>query len=382
MNITFLMGNGFDIGVGLESKFEQFFPTYIDKSKNKSEDLKQLAIDIEIDCKKNGYYKTWADFEKALGEYTANFTPETKQKFIDQVKDFEKEFVKYLQEQENGLSFEEKDEISTIMIDALIQYYSVGNLAPESSSAIANVYSKHSDESHIYNFINFNYTDTLEHCLETISQKTVTIRKYRDTNKTDKIGEIIHVHGKKYAHPIIGVNDVSQIVNVELANDPRFAKKIVKPTLNKCLRLENDKNATSIINKSTILCIYGMSLGVTDKKWWNLILSWLAGSSERHLVIFNYDTNYSSSTQFDWIEKEDEIIDTLSQYSNSVDVENLVPRIHIAIHKNIFQIDLRKEAVRERGLAKVMLDAQMAADIVRKEQISKAVEEAMKMTTA
>ncbi len=380
MNITFLIGNGFDVGVGMESKFKQFFPKYIDAAQTKDEDIKQLAIEIEKDCKDNGYYKTWADFEKALGEYTVNFTPETKQKFIDQVRDFEKEFIEYLQEQENGLSFEELSEISEIMLKALTQYYSVENIAAESNSVISATYSSHAEENHTYNFINFNYTDVLKTCLDTIPSKVVRKRSWRNTEKIDKIGEIIHVHGKKHSHPIIGVNDVGQIANAELAKDPRFVKKVVKPSLNERLRLGNDKNATDIINKSTILCIYGMSLGVTDKKWWNLVLSWLAGNSGRHLVVFNYDTNYSTSTQFDWLEKEDEIVDTLSQYSNSVDVEKLLPRIHIAIHRNIFQIDLRKESVRARRLKKIEETAQIAADKVREEQISKAVEEILNMT--
>ena len=333
MNITFLIGNGFDVGVGMKSRFIDFFPIYKEKSKAKSERIKQLSDEIE------GDYETWADFEKALGEYTANFTPETKQDFIDQVKDFEAEFIAYLEKEEHRLSLEESDEISKVMLKALTEYYSADNIAPESSSTITTTYSNHRGEAHVYNFVNFNYTDVLKNCLDIIPEEVVCKRKYDKTEKIDKIGEIVHVHGKKHLHPIIGVNDVSQIANTELAKDQRFVKLIVKPSLNERLRYGNDKKATNIINQSTIICIYGMSLGSTDKKWWNLLLSWLQANSGRQLVLFNYDRSYSASTQFDWPEKEDEIVDILSKYSGSVDVEKLLPRIHIAVHKNIFQMD-------------------------------------------
>ena len=339
MNITFLIGNGFDVGVGIKSRFKDFFPVYKEKSKTKTDRIKQLSNKIEEDYENN--YETWADFETALGLYTAEFTPQTKQIFIDQVKDFETEFIAYLEDEENRLCFDENDEISRVMLEALTKYYSTSNLAPESNAELSAVYTNHAGENHVYNFVNFNYTDILKKCLDTIPEKVVCRRKRGDTDKVDKIGTIIHVHGKNKLHPIIGVNDVSQIKNEELAKDSRFTKCIVKPSINEALRLGNDKKATNIINSSTIICVYGMSLGATDKKWWNMILSWLHGNSARQLVLFDYDNNYSTATQFGWIEKEDELVDKLSQYNsnNAINVENLRPRIHIAVHKNIFQMD-------------------------------------------
>lgn len=340
MNITFLIGNGFDIGVGIKSRFKDFFPIYKEKSKTKSDKIRQLSDEIESD------YETWADFEAALGLYASKFTLKTKSDFIAQVKDFEIEFISYLKNEESYLSFEEIHTISNTMIHALTEYYSIDNVAPESNLEISKIYSKYKEEEHIYNFINFNYTDILERCLETIPEKIVCKRKQGVMEKVDKIGEIVHVHGKIDIHPIIGVNDVSQINNEELAKDQRFKKCIVKPLLNKYLRLGNDSKATNILKQSKIICIYGMSLGATDKKWWNAILQWLHHDLSRQLVIFEYDNDYSTNNQFSWIEKEDEVIDKLSQYNNtSIKVEDLYQRIHIAIHKNIFKMQLMKKII-------------------------------------
>ena len=337
MNITFLIGNGFDVGVGIKSRFKDFFPIYKNKSQNKDDRIKQLSDNIESD------YDTWADFEKALGEYTKEFDLESKQNFIDQIKDFEAEFVEYLKWQESVLSFKNSDKISQTMIDGLTKYYSVDNLAVDSNIAITKIYNKFSGEQHFYNFVNFNYTSLLSKTIKSIPGSIVCKRKHNGNNeKTDKIGQIIHVHGSYDKMPIIGVNDVDQIANKELAKDARFIRYIVKPIMNQNLRQGNDRDATTIINNSTIVCVYGMSLGATDKKWWNLLMQWLAGSSDRQLVLFEYDDKYTSTTPYGWLEKEDSIMDKLTQYNSNkgLTVENLRSRIHIAVHKNIFQMNL------------------------------------------
>ena len=88
-----------------------------------------------------------------------------------------------------------------------------------------------------------------------------------------------------------------------------------------------------------------MALGETDKDWWKLVLTWLNNESNRQLVIFNYDEKYDTSSQFDFLEKEDAIIDKLSEFvaEEKINVESLRVRIHIAIHKNIFEMNLRKK---------------------------------------
>ena len=337
MNITFLIGNGFDIGVGMKSKFKDFFPIYKDKSVKKPDYIRQLSENIE------GNYGTWANFEKELGVYTANFDKKTKQHFIQQIKDFEKEFISYLKEQEELLIFD-KEVIEPIIQDAPFSYYSENNLPQTSSEKIANIYAQHRSEQYVYKFINFNYTSVLEKCLNAIPKRIVHNGKYCNYSRTEIIGDVIHIHGYKDTYPIIGVNDVSQIKNTELANDTAFARRIVKPLVNQYLRNKNDANATSAIEHSRIICVYGMSLGDTDKKWWDKIIQWLAGDSSRDLVIFDYDENYSTETQFDWLDKEDAIIERLSAFcsDNRIKVENLRSRIHIAIHKNIFGIKLKK----------------------------------------
>ena len=106
-----------------------------------------------------------------------------------------------------------------------------------------------------------------------------------------------------------------------------------------------------------------MALGATDKLWWGRVLTWLNGASDRQLVIFDYDPNFVTASQFDWIDKEDQIIDKLATYvtDSKLDVENLRPRIHIAVHKNIFEMNLRTN---ESKHVAVLEAAKSASEIV------------------
>lgn len=348
MKVTFLIGNGFDIGMGMKSKFSDYFPIYIEQSQNKKTSLKELSNHIENN------QENWSYFERQLGCYTDEFIPETKKLFIEQVKDFEKGFINYLKNQESELSFDNGQRIARTMIDALMSYYSDDNLPRQSSKDIEKIYDKYKMENITYEFINFNYTSVLEKALNTIPQKIVSKRNGSNTEYIDKIGSIIYVHGRSNRYPIMGVNDASQISNKELANDDKFARYIVKPVLNQRLRQNNDIDADNLIAESTIICIYGMSLGETDKYWWNKVLVWLYNNPNRQLVIFDYDEYYTMSTQFERIEKEDSILDKLTEYNTNsiVNVEKLRSRIHIAVHKNIFQINLRREKVNESDVLK------------------------------
>ena len=331
MNVTFLIGNGFDLGVGLKSRFSDFFPEYKKRSVNKEKRIKALSQNIAED------YGNWADFESMLGEYTSEFTDETKKDFLDQVRDFEREFSNYLKEQEEGLFFDNAEEIAEVMRNGLCNFYSSDVLPVVSHNVLKNSFANHQTENHIYNFIVFNYTSVFEKCVNLIPNGVVRTRKTPSGEKTDSIKSVVYVHGRIGDYPLMGVNDVTQIKNQELAKDKRFVQYITKPLLNSAHRLDRDANATQVIQESTVVCVYGMSLGKTDKKWWQVLIQWLKSSPARHLVVFLHDQEFSTNDQFGRIEKENELIDKLAGYASGVNVEALHPRIHIAINKNIFE---------------------------------------------
>ncbi len=332
MNITFLIGNGFDVGMGMHSKFSDYFPIYIEASKDKKKSLKDFADEIAEDEEK------WSVFEKQLGVYTEKFSLETKDDLIEQVQDFELGFIQYLKEQEKILDIENIENFSERFKKALSDFYLNGNLPVGSAEAVRKIFSGNSVNAYNYYFINFNYSNVLDRCLKTIQDGVVKKRKVGNSELIDKIKDNVHVHGKYGVYPMMGVNDASQILNKELAKDSEFLSYFVKPNFNKRIRMRFQTNAQKIIDDSSIICVYGMALGETDKMWWKYIVDWLTKSSTRQLILFDYDPKYTMDSQFTWIRKEDSYIKKLADLSG-YNVESIRERIHLAVHKNIFSIE-------------------------------------------
>ena len=339
MNITFLIGNGFDVGLGMKSKFSDYFPLYIKASENKSEEIKMLSQEIKYD------EDTWAYFEKQKGEYTSKFDLKTQQKYINQFKDFESSFIDYLIEEEKQLSYSNNEKICTTFIKGLTDFYKGQNFQAGSRKVLTDIFQARKKSNHIYNFITFNYTSTLENCIKTLPNGVLSKRKIEGVEWTDKIGSVVHVHGTFEDGPIMGVDNVGQVANKELANSERFLKYLVKPLINELHRNTFDAESEALIDSSDVICVYGMSLGETDAKWWVKIIRWLNANSNRHFVIFNYDEKYNQKTPYSYIEKEEKIIDALQSYLKNlaINVNGLKSRIHIAIHKNIFAMNLKEK---------------------------------------
>ena len=116
-------------------------------------------------------------------------------------------------------------------------------------------------------------------------------------------------------------------------------------------------------------------------------MQWLSASNDRQLVLFEYDDKYSSTTPYGWLEKEDSIMDKLTGYNSNkgLTVENMRSRIHIAVHKNIFQMNLTPKKDDEYGTIMEKVNAmQEAANfaINHSDEIAYVTEHAEELATA
>ena len=66
---------------------------------------------------------------------------------------------------------------------------------------------------------------------------------------------------------IVGVDNESQILNEYYANDERVRKSLIKKTLLDLAAQEKFKQFTEMINRSIIICVYGISLGIKDSNF-------------------------------------------------------------------------------------------------------------------
>jgi hypothetical protein len=96
------------------------------------------------------------------------------------------------------------------------------------------------------------------------------------------------------------------------------------------------------IDTSEIYCIYGMSIGETDKSWWIKIAENLLTKKNKRLIIFGFENNADfglASKKIDAINKWKTRF--VEQSDNIAKRLELVDMIHIAINADIFDIKIK-----------------------------------------
>ena len=276
----------------------------------------------------------WADFESAFGKHSVDFDINKKRDYLDRFEDFVIKFNAYIESQEKRVDYAKADEIGKIMREGVTKYYLNRK---DDKDAIDKVYKSYSSER-TYNFISFNYTNTVDKCAD-------MLRRNLKGDSLRNVGSVLHIHGYIEKNMIIGVDNPSQILQPEFSNDPEVIAEIVKPNQNENSRENYERDVIPVINKSHIICVYGMSIGDTDKKWWNLISKWLSQDSSHVLVIMKYDTAYDDRFIFNFRRFDSIIRDKFLSFSDlPADIKSkIAKRIYIGMNNNVFEIKLCNE---------------------------------------
>ena len=340
MNITFLIGNGFDLNLELNTRFSDFIKIYHDINDD----------DPRIIRFKNALEKTfnaWSDFEVWLGEYTDEYKNNEQGDLIYCLNNFIIQFSDYLKNEENRVNYQNNsDEIVSVFTRSICKYYS--HLPTGRQNIITSSVSDYLSENWEYNFITFNYTDVLRKCLDVLKEKKHPVNTHKGTGIYEKttyneiVGQIIHIHGTTIERMIMGVDNETQIKNEEYRSSERILQMLIKPQMNDYLQMLNDQKATRFINESKIVCIFGMSIGETDLSWWKTISAWLQGDDDNQLIIFWWDENYSRLSPYDIYDNDTEIRDKffrLTEFPEEKQSE-YVRRIHVAINSDMFKVNL------------------------------------------
>ena len=77
MIIVYLIGNGFDVNLGMKTSYADFYDWYVEESVSNSDNIERLKKNIDAYKESN----LWADLEEGIGKYVANV--ETIEEFID-----------------------------------------------------------------------------------------------------------------------------------------------------------------------------------------------------------------------------------------------------------------------------------------------------------
>ena len=202
MNITFFIGNGFDINIGLKTKYSDFLDYYLDskklenfKDKNLSDEkiLKKEHIESFKKYVKDNKDFWWSKGELALGKYTSELSEGEGKRFLNCQRDFANELSKYLQSQEKNIDYNLNKEI---IIKSFNNLSNIRELFPyKIKQQLSEVYNKFIDENYFYNFVSFNYTSTIKNCIELLETKTINTRSFQFSTRSEYIDNIYNIHG-------------------------------------------------------------------------------------------------------------------------------------------------------------------------------------------
>ena len=326
MRVLHLIGNGFDINLGLKTKYHDFYDYYIRVESNNAK-IAQLKEHLQQDIK--GQYDYWSDLEIAMGKYTQNFSTFEEMEIV--YNDLNNNLRSYIQ------SIEQKNEIIGIDKNKLIvdlahpERYLTKRYENEIINFINRVGTNHRSTS----IISFNYTKTIEKILD-MKDKAINIKSSMLEND-NMLDPIIHIHGTS-SEPLIGLNNKDQIKNEWLRNDENAQYFLLKPKINETLGYLRDENSLNLIKNAHLICLFGLSLGKTDKLWWEAVGERLR-SHNCKLIYFAHIPNEPiyPTTLHKHIESKKNFLLSETALSND-EHQSVRDQIYVAINSNIFGI--------------------------------------------
>lgn len=277
MNITYIIGNGFDVNLGLKTRYQDFYD-YYQNQPSPSEEVKQLKANIDRN-KEN-----WADLELALGEYTPNFKDSNSA--IEVMEDLCDHLTEYLKLQ-SLLIPQSNEKIKEEMLRCLANPYEF--FLPADKEQIQSYYSNRLPAHGKITILSLNYTPSIERILDYKDNQPISI----DSNDSwlgygAEVHRILHPHHTLDDIILVGLNDESQVVNQTLCNEEAFKENFIKSACNKMLSSGIENQCSDVINNSDLFVVFGSSLGATDKLWWQKIANRMVNSNSL-LLLFIYD---------------------------------------------------------------------------------------------
>lgn len=331
MNITFLIGNGFDINLGLKTRYTDFYPYYLEKYPDE-----MIAKEIS---KEENNYETWADLELGLGNMLKDISKNEVDDFLDSKAVLEECLTDYLKEQENTLIIKDCKKVADIIRKKMTAFFNEFN-TEEKGCYLKTINSYR--ENINFSFITFNYTNSLDRIINEGIKDSSKISEFTDSQgykHSINLTKPFHIHGMLENGMILGVNDKSQINNPELQKNRDLQKYFIKSNALTELGEQNLVKAKQLIDNSNYVCLFGLSIGDTDTYWWAYLMEWLRRDSKNRLVIYTIDNNnikYSAQQKLRSRDKTRRKMIKQSRCTDSNIIDTVFGRIIIINNSKIF----------------------------------------------
>lgn len=322
--VTFIIGNGFDLGLNMKTSYSDVYDTYV-KTSSATTAIKLFKEELSRRTK----YDKWSDFEMGMADYAATLSSEAE--LIECVRDFKSHMVQHLQsENRRMLELIREGAYATHLIkelDRSFEQFHFG-FAPNVRNQLSQLIGDPFQEHHI---ITFNYTQVIEALFSVKARHQKVIMK-----------PPLHIHGSLDKDVVLGVDNITQLQNSAYGLTRKGERAFVKTLFNEQYDSARVAAAKKLISDSTVICTYGFSMGESDKTWVDLLIDWLRNDVNHHLVVYQYDTTEYGQYNFDVLmDTEDEKKEKLMR-KLGIKEKSLFDQIHIPVGYDIFNFKFVK----------------------------------------
>lgn len=321
MNILYLIGNGFDLAQDAKTRYKDFYKYYVD-SEPVNDVEKQLIASIKDDI------GTWSNMEEALGQFTKDVSD--LDAFEEAYNSLSDKLRVYLQSEESKVS---------LTVNA-VKYLStvLSHFTEREQVLLAEAFNRIGGEVFI-SVISFNYTSLFEKAVA--NQKPSAQIDPPFMKRATFLTRKFKIHGSLDSTMLMGVDNPTQIANPEMAKDRNTCDFLVKPQANFVIGNLMDDNALELIGYTDVIVVFGMSIGITDKTWWQAIYDRLHQNTAVRLLLFYYTDDVDKRREYRSRRKKEEFKNRFFDVvgASPEDREAVANRIFVSLSKRFFSKD-------------------------------------------
>lgn len=278
--VSVLIGNGFDIGLGLDTRYSDFLERYL-KSDYPIRTEAILAMKNDICNQIHNGSVLWSDAEIAFGKLEFSNYPH-KEGGVGALAECEGDFTSALKsylldENSRFIIPHERQDDATHKFCVQLQKLLESEIAFPSYVKTLNV-----------EFFNFNYTSTLDELLSG-DMATIVQADAKANKRSINLVGVHHIHGSLVKDNIIfGVDDDTQISDQDVAAASKQAGYLVKSELDTALRVNELASFIKRISNSNVIVLFGLSYGRSDASIWQSVFRAMKKNPLLDVVLCGY----------------------------------------------------------------------------------------------
>lgn len=282
MNVTWIIGNGYDLNLGLRTGYPDFYH----RCYKQLEDAEAVAHRERLDTLITDLGESpelWSDFELLLGKSTVGFdNPDEHHECFQRMK---QEMESYLLEQQGRF------DASSQLREFYDEFAASLTAFPERlDSAERDAIESRFEESWVnrVEVVTLNYTNCIEACIDAMKNRPIEGGIF--TARSHIVDSVIHAHGslEEPRQVVFAVASAEQAANISYRFDEEFRQCWTKPGLDDVYGNGRLRDALTAIEQADVIASFGCSFGPTDEHIWKSVGAWMRRSSNACFVSFEY----------------------------------------------------------------------------------------------